>query len=226
LPTLRNKVSQISEIGNVLIALGQINICSGEGSNPYMAIQFWEKAIEFGHLQANYFLGLAYLAGKVVQRDVVKGKELIKEAANFGYPSAIYLSNQLENKNVSIANAVRLTVKNCPPEMHGSKPIEVYAISRDLITGRLYASLEKAVLKIPLKISVPIAASVILGVAFTAFWYLSEAMFAASIALPILFPVYLVANVALIYYLTMFTACVLASSIALTCLDPSRRIGF
>jgi TPR repeat protein len=63
-----------------------------------LAIEYWKPAAEQGDMHAQYYLGLAYCSGKGVKKDLVKGKEFLKKAADAGFTPAQSMLNHLNKK--------------------------------------------------------------------------------------------------------------------------------
>ena len=62
------------------------------------AIEYFQKAIEFGSDYAMYNLGCLYVDGKGVSRDYKKAKELFERAAEKGNKSAMFHLSRLLNE--------------------------------------------------------------------------------------------------------------------------------
>lgn len=65
------------------------------------AVALWTEAANSGDIQAKYYLALACCSGKGMhkgKKDLARGKALLKEAADLGYPPAATMLNYLETK--------------------------------------------------------------------------------------------------------------------------------
>lgn len=59
-----------------------------EGQDDQEAFKWFSKAAELGHAQSQYIIGRMYYFGEGIQKDEVKGVELLKQSAQNGFKEA------------------------------------------------------------------------------------------------------------------------------------------
>lgn len=84
----------------------QTNLAFRKGKRAYEkklyeeAVKWLTIAVEAGHAEAKYYLGLCHYYGDGVQKDMDKGTQLIREAAEGGYTDAMeYLGKYILRYN-------------------------------------------------------------------------------------------------------------------------------
>lgn len=72
----------------------------GGGFYQEKAVTYWRSAAEEGHILSQYYLGLAYVAGRGIGQDVTKGKEWLSKAAEAKFLPAQNMLDHIEGRKL------------------------------------------------------------------------------------------------------------------------------
>lgn len=133
--------------GNHRLALVYAQSLAGQARNDARAAELFEKAAAAGHVRAQINLGILYLRGEGVPRDVVTARSWLEKAAASGDPVALYTlgraldegSDQLPADPVRAADLYRRAAEKGHARAglrYGLALSEGFGVKRDIATAQ------------------------------------------------------------------------------------------